>query len=528
MNENKTTESKWYLRTQDETFGPESEAKLIEWARMGRIQPGQEISDDDIVWRRVEDVPFLDMRFSIDIGDGNPRGPFNKAAAEALLASGRLPPISKIVEVRAPFEEELPAAEDAASTQAPEPLKEDVPPSEPEPPKEDVPPPEPEPQKEEVAAPAPVPAENANVREVIREVPVIKEVPVEKIVEKEVIREIPVVKEVIKEVPVEKIVEKEVIKEVPVEKIVEVEKVVVDEARVNELTGLLAEERRHTAELQARLDENSSKAAEAARAAADREAGLSAELKVTKERQQGLEGSLKDSIEREKKLAEQVEHLEDELRRLPQAASEVADIQAAMYALMSGEAEDLEKAIEQEKQEFEELKLRYVARSERLLERRRTILKCAGEDVGEMTRKALFERPEDPRTSQLRRELEDLRHQFDHVVVDKDALIHELQEQLRVKEADRSRAAMACKDMTQLQQEVATLREQLQSRDKTLIDERQRNEAARRQQAERQQTLLSRLAALESPSIGSVQSLATNQSREAKQVKLPGWMRLKG
>ena len=35
------------------------------------------------------------------------------------------------------------------------------------------------------------------------------------------------------------------------------------------------------------------------------------------------------------------------------------------------------------------------------------------------------------------------------------------------------------------------------------------------------------LAALESPSIGTPASLETNQSREAKMVKLPNWMRLK-
>jgi hypothetical protein len=99
-------EAKWYLRTQDETFGPETGDRLVEWAKLGRIQPGQEISDDNMIWRRVEEVPFLDMRFSIDIGDGNPRGPFNKAAAQALIASGRLPPIATMVEVREPFPEE--------------------------------------------------------------------------------------------------------------------------------------------------------------------------------------------------------------------------------------------------------------------------------------------------------------------------------------------------------------------------------------------------------------------------------------
>ena len=32
-------EAKWYLRTPDETFGPETEARLIEWAKLGRVLP---------------------------------------------------------------------------------------------------------------------------------------------------------------------------------------------------------------------------------------------------------------------------------------------------------------------------------------------------------------------------------------------------------------------------------------------------------------------------------------------------------
>ena len=277
---------KWYLRTQNETFGPETEAKLVEWAKLGRIQPGQEVSDDNIQWRRVEDVPFLDMRFSIDIGDGDPRGPFNRAAAEALLASGRLPRTASMVEVRAPFDVDA----DALTSAREEPVASSA----------------------ENAVAAPV--------ETVVEKPV--EVPVEKVVEK------------IVEVPVEKIVEKVV--EVPVEKIVEkvVEKIVVDETRVKELEGLLAEERRHTAELQNRVDETSKNAAEAAKAAKTREGALRAELKAAAERAEKHEAALKDAVDRENKYEEQVHHLEDELRRLPQAASEVADIQAAVYSII--------------------------------------------------------------------------------------------------------------------------------------------------------------------------------------------------
>lgn len=443
------SESKWYLRTQNDTFGPEPESKLIEWAKLGRIQPGQEVSDDNITWHRVEDVAFLDMRFSIDIGDGNPRGPFNRAAAEALLASGRLPKTSSIVEVREPFPAE-----------------------------------EPDPAEEPVQEEAPAVADEAPAVE-------------EKVIGKEVIKE--VVKEVRVEVPVEKIVEK--IVEVPVEKIVEkvVEKVVVDETRVKELEGLLEEERRHTAQLQGKLDESFRNASEAAKAAR----------------------------EREEKCADQIKSLEDELRRLPQAASEVADIQAAVYSIMSGETEELARIVEQEKAEFEAVKKRHAERIDRLQERRHELLRRSGANIEEMTRKALLNRPEDPRTAQLRRELEELRRAHERATLDSAERIRVLSEKLRRTQDEGRRAAEGMKDVTQLQAEVQGLRELLQAREKDLVAERQRNEELVRQQAAKQQTLLARLASLESPSIGTTQSLSTNQSREAKMVRLPGWMSFK-
>ena len=445
------SDAKWYLRTQDETFGPETQAKLVEWARLGRIQPGQEVSEDNISWTRVEDVAFLDMRFSIDLGDGNPRGPFNRAAAEALLASGRLPRTASLVETRAPFD-----------------------------------------------------VETVETVENVETVEKVVKVPVEKVVE----------------VPVKKIVEK--IVEVPVEKIVE--KIIVDETRVKELEGLLDEERRHTADLQARLDESSRKASDAAKAAVMRENALRAEVAAAQDLVVKHESSLKDAANRENKYIEQVQALEDELRRLPQAASEVADIQAAVYSIITGEAEDLTRIIDAEKREFEELKQRYTARADKLLERRHELLKRSGYNIEDMTRKALLNRPEDPRTVQLRKEFDEFRRAHDHLVLDKDEQIRELSEQLRLSKADGKRAEAGMKDVTQLRHELEQLHERLQTREKELLAERQQNEELRQQQAARQQALLARLASLESPSIGTVGSLSTNQSREAHQVKLPGWM----
>ena len=480
------SESKWYLRTQNDTFGPETEAKLIEWAKLGRIQPGQEISDDNVIWHRVEDIPFLDMRFSIDIGDGNPRGPFNRAAAEALLASGRLPKTSTLVEVREPF-----------------PAEEGQKPEEGNPPVEEPPVEEPavEEPKETVTEESPVAAPEESAPEV-------------KVVEKEVVKEVRV------EVPVEKVVEK--IVEVPVERVVE--KVVVDETRVRELEGLLDEERRHTTELQSRLDESLRKASESSKAAKETENALRSEIANGKDRLAKFEDALKDAADRENKYIEQVKSLEDELRRLPQAASEVADIQAAVYSIITDEAKELEAILDQEKNEFEEIKKRYLERADHLQERRRELLKRSGANLEDMTRRALLNRPEDPRTAQLRRELEELRRMHDHAMLDDAEKIRVLTERLRRTQDEGKRAAEGMKDVVQLQSEVQSLRERLQAREKELVAERQRNEDLVRQQATKQQALLARLASLESPSIGTSSTLSTNQSREAKQVRIAGWM----
>ena len=465
--------SQWYLRTQDETFGPESEEKLVEWARLGRIQPGQEISEDNEVWRRVEDVPFLDMRFSIDIGDGNPRGPFNRAAAEALIASGRLPPTATMVESREPFDAPAPSVEfESQPEPEPEPQVEPAPSDEPEP----------QPETESQVVSSQVEPEPKVVEKIV-EVPVEKivekivEVPVEKIVEKEVIKEVPV--------EVEKIVEKEVIKEVPVEKIVE--KVVVDETRVKELEEMLA--------------------------AATRVAGEN-------------EKATKDEKAVSEKLREQVHSLEDELRRLPQTASEVADIQAAVYSIMTSEAEELAAIIEAEKKAADEFRRRHEERADKLQERRRLLLKRAGSNIEDMTRRALVERPEDPRMARMRKEYDAFRQHSEKMALESERKIRELSDQLRTSRAETARAAEGMRDITQLRAEIEDLKARLQQREKELLESKQANETLRQQQATNQQALMARLASLESPSIGTASTLATNQSREAKLVKLPSWMRL--
>ena len=492
---------KWYLRTQDDTFGPETKDRLLEWAKMGRIQPGQEISDDGENWRPATEIPFLDMRWSIDIGDGLPRGPFNRHAAEALLKSGRLPPGSKLVEVAPPFEERDNQEAPAEPVVVPEPQQEIV--------------------AEEPAA-AQGDAEVKVVEKVV-EVPVevvkevIKEVPVEKIVEKEVRVE----------VPVEKIVEKEVIKEVPVEKIVEKEKIVEVES-----PELLAKAAALEAAVQAAKAEGE-KALTAAREeqekalTAAREEQEKALAAAKEELDQALSAERAES-ERAKKELEEAKRetltLESEIKRLPPNAKEAADTEAAVYWLMRAEADDLQKAIEEEQAEAEEAQKRWRQRADRLVARRIEILKRIGDDAKDMKGRALRANPADPRTVQLRQELEALRLVAEKSAYESGQQIKELTRALNEKRTEVDRLAVQLADVKRLQDQIQELRERLQMRERELVTERQENEEYRRNAEATQQALLKRLSELESSMPGG-----SNQSREAQAQasRFPVWMTLK-
>ena len=488
----------WYLRTQDDTFGPESRERLLEWAKMGRIQPGQEISSDGDTWQPAEEIPFLDMRWSIDIGDGTPRGPFNKCAAEALLRSGRLPPGSKLVEVAPAFEandEEAEgpqesAAEPVAETEAPEaPLAEAS--REPE----------------------------VKIVEKIVEVPVEKvvekivEVPVEKIVEKEVLKEVVkevpveriVEKEVLVEVPVEKIVEKEVIKEIPVERVVERERIVEVES-----TALLAK----AAALEAAVTAAKEEGAKALAAAQEeREQVLSAERAEMQKTRQELENAKRETLT-----------LESEIKRLPSNAKEAADMEAAVYWLMRGEADDLERMMEAEKLEAEAAQKRWRERAEKLAARRIEILKKIGDDAKDMKQRALRMNPVDPRTLQIKQELDALRIVAERNAHESGMRIKDLTRSLNERTTEVKRLSAQVADVKRLQEQIRELREKLQDRDRELQQERQKVEEMRRGSAASQQALLARLSELESGMPGH-----SNQSKEAhaQASRFPSWMSFK-
>ena len=445
--------NQWYLRTQDETFGPESKNRLLEWARLGRIQPGQEISSDGETWTPATEVPFLDMRWSIDIGDGRPRGPFNKMAAQSLLSSGRLPPGSRLVEVRPPFA---------------------TPPSPPPPPEQE----DRARRDQEPATPPPPPDETPALRQ-----------------------EIERLKEALKEAETRARAARREAKDAA-------EAARSAEARMSAVMVQSAEIESEKAKALKDLDE-------LAAAKAARETELAAERT---EAQQALAASKAN----ESKYEGRIQELSDELKRLPPTARLAADAQAAVYTLMKDEADDIAAGIEAETRELDELRSLHQARRERLIARRQEILKRIGTDAEDMTRRALMTHPEDPRTAHMRQELEALRLLQEKAAAESDRKIRDLSTKLRERDAEVKRLQQQAADTTVLYRQLQEMRERLQRREKELMEERQKTEAERQQHAAAQQALLARLSALEMGLPG-----ATNQSREARSVRLAPWMGLK-
>ncbi|MBQ9430195.1 MAG: hypothetical protein IJU44_01465 [Kiritimatiellae bacterium] len=89
--------SQWFLRIDGSVFGPVTRDGLLLWAEQGRVLPSHEVSQDKKKWTAAALVDFLEMRWFVDDGQGELRGPLNRKAAEFLLKSGRVAEGAQIV-----------------------------------------------------------------------------------------------------------------------------------------------------------------------------------------------------------------------------------------------------------------------------------------------------------------------------------------------------------------------------------------------------------------------------------------------
>lgn len=476
----------WHLRTHDDEYGPVTRERLVEWARMGRIQPGQEVSEDGENWIPVTDVPFLDMRWSIDIGDGTPRGPFNRAAAQALLDSGRLPKGSRMVEV--------------------------------------APPPQPAPDTPAVGAEG-AEAESAEAEDA--ETPAAAEAPAAET--SGAVAETQAVAGGVAEAPSPSAASEEEVAEL--RRQIETLQAGLTSAlsRAAEAEGRAAAARREAEEMRNEADRaNARLAVAAAEADAARvgEAAAKAAADEAAQKAAAAESDLADlsssAHASELEYEDRIQKLSDEIKRLPPTARLTADAQSAIYTLMREEADELAREMEADARELEELRRLRLSRSERLLARRQQILRCIGADADDMTRRALKKYPDDPRMVHLRQELDALRVLQERTAADAERKVGEMASRLRERESEVVRLRQQVGDVGAISRQLQETRERLKARERELVEERQRHEAERHETMAAQQTLLSRLSALEQGLPGG-----TRQSREARNVRLAPWMGLR-
>ena len=85
-------ESRWFIRIDSgDTYGPVDLRTLQEWAAQGRVEPDNEISEDQESWQQAESLPELEMDWMAELDDGTSYGPFNIALAPELARRGVLP-----------------------------------------------------------------------------------------------------------------------------------------------------------------------------------------------------------------------------------------------------------------------------------------------------------------------------------------------------------------------------------------------------------------------------------------------------
>lgn len=81
----------WYLRKSDATvYGPVPLPDLCRWAADGRVEPGDQVSNDSTSWQSAADLPDLEMDYTILLHDDTAYGPVHLLAVQELLIDGSI------------------------------------------------------------------------------------------------------------------------------------------------------------------------------------------------------------------------------------------------------------------------------------------------------------------------------------------------------------------------------------------------------------------------------------------------------
>jgi len=538
--------AEWFLRTGGESvFGPVSQEGLIVWAEQGRILPGHEVSPDRKKWMAAVSVAFLDMRWYVDDGADDLRGPLNRLAAETLIKSGKVGEQARLVSA-----DEV----DAEAEERPDP------------------PPRAKPLAPEagLGLSAPPPDSRAGA-EAVRQA----EALTAKVAELEALGETlrhtaekdlraaekraEALRQQVKkqESEIEDLNARLVLASEPAAP-------VVDEALVRERDTLLVqlgEAFRERDELLATAAEQDDafksllqRVAELERKTGEAQQALAASegsaMQLRKElyswqqacqkstaaeqaavaRAAATEADLADLLAlanaRDSEYAEKIAKLEKNATQSPEEIAQFYADQAAIYQLCKHELDALVKAMETERSHFEQLRQSSSQRMESMQERKQALMKQLGNSPAEMTRLSAREQPSDPVVVRARNELDNLRFTHERDKRQAEERERELQRKLHLFESETGRLRELALDGEKLGRRVQELTEQLRRREVELAAARENNEAEREQFQGNQKALLARIESLER-GLRPTDTPDTVQAADAKTVKLASWMRFK-
>jgi len=287
------------------------------------------------------------------------------------------------------------------------------------------------------------------------------------------------------------------------------------EAEAREILGVRESE---LEAVRARCESDGLRMAEAEERAAKAEASAS-------EREAAFAELLNDANARDVSYAEKIAALKKACTLSPEETARFFADQTAVYELMKTEAEEVFKAMEEERRSVEQLKEWSVQRQQALASRRQSLLARLGDSPAEMTRRTLRESPSDPNAVRLRTEYDNLlaAHQRDLRLADDRE--RDLQRKLRVLESEVGKLRAETVEGERVGRLLQDVKEQLRRREQELADERKNRDAEREQFQGNQQALLLRIESLEKTSRPTTPDEA--QSAEARNVKIATWMRLR-
>ncbi len=93
--------TEWYLRKSDgQIYGPVELADLQGWAADGRVEPGDDISEDRARWIPPEQLPDLELEYVLLLEQGQTYGPLHLATLQTLWVEEEVDPAMRVQHVR--------------------------------------------------------------------------------------------------------------------------------------------------------------------------------------------------------------------------------------------------------------------------------------------------------------------------------------------------------------------------------------------------------------------------------------------